>query len=424
MSDSVKPTVLVCTVGGSHAPILSAIGSYKPNFVWFICTEGKAGSLQQVRGRGNCIKKSPRDEAPSLPNIPTQASLREDEFDVVLVPPDDPDSIHQHLRKLIDRILVEPLRPRVIADYTGGTKSMTAALLLAGLEYEDDVELSMVVGQRADLIHVTDGTEIPFVANVERIRFSHKFRVALSPWKHFGYAESAVALETMRQPRHSRDRKQYLDALAASRGFAAWDGFDHATARQLLQPLGHIFGQYLATLASLNRGDEAQPPARLADLYRNLERRAERRQYDDAVARAYRLLEWTAQWLLDRDANVDTSNVSPDCIPNNLSLPRNDKGQYFAGLRNAWILLETHGKTDAVRLFARDCAKESLSLLTTRNHSILAHGFQPITQAEWNQWQVWLNETFFPFLETEVRASGLKLLPQQLPTEFSVESNE
>jgi len=423
MNDSPANLVLICTVGGSHAPLLTAIRQCRPDFVWFICTDGKHGSISQITGQGNCIKAHPRDEKPTLRNIPTQSSLRDDQYDILTVPPDDPDEIHTRLSGLIEKILTAKPRPRIIADYTGGTKSMTAALLLAGLEFDEDVKLSMVVGQRPDLIQVKDGTEIRVPANVDRIRFRHRFRVAIAPWKHFGYAEAAIALESTTAPRDAQDRQRYLDALAASRAFAAWDRFDHRRAYDLLQPLGRTFGPYLAALSTLNTRSDTQKPGRLLDLSLNMQRRAARGQYDDAVARAYRLLEWTAQWLLNRDAGIDTSNVPPDRIPADTKLPQNDKGHHFAGLRNAWTLLETLGGSDDTLTFARERSKEMLSLLTIRNHSILAHGFQPITQAEWNQWQTWLVHTFLPFLQTEARQSGLKSAPEQLPSEFTLTPN-
>lgn len=412
--------ILLATVGGSHAPIVRAIADCRPDFVWFICTDGKFGSITQIRGQGNCIKAHPRDEKPTLPNIPTQTGLGEDQYDVLTVPPDDPDEIHGRIRGLIEEVLAFEPRPRIIADYTGGTKSMTAALLLAGLEFDQDVELSMVVGQRADLIQVKDGTETRVPANVDRIRFRHKFRVAMAPWQHFGYAEAAIALESMSAPRDAQDRQVYLDALAASRAFAAWDRFEHQRARDLLQPLGRKYGQYLASLSLLTGKTEMQTPARLLDLSLNMQRRAARGLYDDAVARAYRLLEWTAQWLLKRDADIDTSNIPKERIPERMELPVNHQGQYFAGLRNAWALLEYLGGSDEVRGFCRDQSQAMLNLLSIRNHSILAHGFQPITQAEWNQWQTWLDQTFLPFLQSEAHQSGLKLVPQQLPDEFTV----
>ena len=176
-----------------------------------------------------------------------------------------------------------------------------------------------------------------------------------------------------------------------------------------------MFGPYLATLDALNRTDDKQTPSRLLDLYLNMQRRAERGQFDDAVARAYRMLEWTAQWLLQRDAKIETKAVPADRIPDGVSLPQNEKGHYFAGLRNAWTLLETLGNSDDVRTFARNRGKEALVLLTIRNDSILAHGFQPITRAEWQKWDDWLSVSYYPLLQKEIKRSKARSNASQLP---------
>ena len=68
--------VLLCTVGGSHEPILHAIKSVAPEYVCFFCTEGdpqigQRGSDVQVVGEGKVIKAKPKNEKPTLPNIPT-----------------------------------------------------------------------------------------------------------------------------------------------------------------------------------------------------------------------------------------------------------------------------------------------------------------------------------------------------------------
>ena len=91
---SISPTILICTVGGSHEPILTAIRQTAPNFVCFICSgkdpaTGRAGSDVQILGKGSIIKKSFTDTKPTLPNVPTQASLRDDQYEVVEVLADD-----------------------------------------------------------------------------------------------------------------------------------------------------------------------------------------------------------------------------------------------------------------------------------------------------------------------------------------------
>lgn len=417
MSNKINSPVLICTVGGSHAPIVTSIRSHQPHHVCFICTEGKAGSIRQITGKGNCIKKSFGDEFPSLPSIPKQAGLSDEQFSIRVVPPDDPDLIHRELRDLLSDLVRSNRDRRIVADYTGGTKSMTAALMLAALEFDEAVDLYMIAGQRANLVQVTDGTEIPVQANVDRIRFVQKRGVALAPWQFFGFAEAALSLESMPPPREQIDRDHYLAALAASRAFAAWDRFDHTQAQSLLKPLGSQFGHYLATLGTLTRADDSQHPAMLLDLQLNLERRAHRQQFDDAVARAYRLLEWTAQWLLKRDAQIDTSNIEEARIPPGLTLPQNAEGRFFAGLRNAWTILETVGNQES-QAFAKANAKRMLSLLTHRNQSILAHGFQPTAASGWAEWKSWLDDSFLPFLKSEAQRSGIQKMPVQLPMAF------
>ncbi len=411
--------ILVCSVGGSHAPILSAIKCLRPDFVWFVCTEGKAGSTKQIRGEGCCIKRSPADEKPTLPNIPTQAALPEGSYNVLAVPADDPDEIHVRVRGLLDRLLNEVPRPKIVVDYTGGTKSMTAALLLAGLEYEENVSLTIVVGQRTNLTQVTDGTEICLPAKVDRIRFVHKFKVAIAPWAHFGYAEAGLALESMPQPTDMADRQKYLDAISASRAFSAWDRFEHDTAYRLLQPLGGMYGKFLKALNFIIREGEKQTPSRLLDLYQNIFRRAEAKRFDDAVARAYRLVEWTAQWLLKRDAGIDTGDIPADRVPANFELRTNEKGRFYAGLRDAWQLLGELSQSESVRSFAQGQQQKLLTLLSIRNNSILAHGFTPISESQWQQWDDWLTQFFLPMLLEECKATGIVQLPPQLPSAFT-----
>jgi hypothetical protein len=88
--------VLVCTVGGSHQPILTALKARPWGHVVFVCTaaaEGmaaSAGMVEQAVDRG--------------PPIPVMAGLDPGRFEIVIVPPDDPDAafavLHDKLRAL------------------------------------------------------------------------------------------------------------------------------------------------------------------------------------------------------------------------------------------------------------------------------------------------------------------------------------
>lgn len=55
-------TLLICTVGGGHQPIIKAIEESQPDFVSFICTgpdpeTEQAGSEKQITGKGLVIKE-------------------------------------------------------------------------------------------------------------------------------------------------------------------------------------------------------------------------------------------------------------------------------------------------------------------------------------------------------------------------------
>ena len=51
-------TLLLITVGGSPAPILTAINSLRPDRIIFICSDGPRGSLSQIVGEGTPCEKS------------------------------------------------------------------------------------------------------------------------------------------------------------------------------------------------------------------------------------------------------------------------------------------------------------------------------------------------------------------------------
>ncbi len=106
-------TILICTVGGSHQPIVTAIKEQNPDFVLFVCTDkdpatGRPGSNSQITGAGNCIKASVQDDKPSLPNIPAQTGLTPEQYEICTTLSDDLDRIYadctQALAKVLRRI--------------------------------------------------------------------------------------------------------------------------------------------------------------------------------------------------------------------------------------------------------------------------------------------------------------------------------
>lgn len=416
--------ILICTVGGSHQPIVTSIRELEPGFVCFLCTDrdpgtGQPGSRIQVEGKGNVIKVRPGDPDPTLPNIPAQTDLAADRYEVRTLPADDLDAAFSVIAGAIVELRKRFPNTRLIADYTGGTKTMTAALVMAALE-TPDVELRLVTGARANLVQVHDGTQLGVPAVVEGVRLRRAIAPYLSEWTYFGYGAAAAGLAQIPVPHDPALRAELQIARDLSAAFDAWDRFDHraALARlDLYRPkIGSRAGLMLKFLEMLCLGDDDQrkEPARLLDLWLNAQRRAVQGRYDDAVARAYRLLEWTAQWLLRTRAGIDTSDVPSDKVPEGMALRPSREGRLQAGLYEAWRLAAFHLE-GVPRDFARTEDKRLLDHLKARNASILAHGYLPIDAETWRRFHGWMEQAFIPMLRQAAGEAGVRMEPPQLP---------
>ena len=417
--------ILICTVGGSHQPIVRAIETNKPDFVCFICTgrdpaTHRPGSEIQITGNGNFIKANHADETPSLPNIPTQCGLGEDQYELCLVPADDLDGIYVGCRMALQELRKRYPTARIITDYTGGTKSMSAGLVLAALE-DGTTALQLVMGERWDLIGVQDG-EMAALANVDSIRLERSMQPYLNAWHRFSYAEAAAGLSTVPMPNNVDQQGRFIRRRAISTAFAAWDAFDHTTARQILKTYGAAlpgdWGVFHGVLGALTSKENPpkQQAAQLFDLYRNAERRFAQGRHDDGVARLYRLLEWTAQWLLEKHCQVRTADLPRDWFPEG-KVPNRD-GRYQAGLFEAWGLVGSRTTGPLANWYTAN-QNAMLDQLRARNGSILAHGFEPVSASLGQQFHDWLAKDFITALLEETAADNsirINQLPPQLPT--------
>lgn len=418
-------TILLCTVGGAHQPILNAIESISPDYVCFFCTgrdpdTGRAGSMEQVTAQGPVIRVRREDKTPTLPNIPAQARLGDGSYETQIVRADDLDGAYSVMRNAIARLAEQFPDARLVADYTGGTKTMTAALVCAAIE-RDDVGLQIVAGARPDLVRVADGTERAMDASVAGLRLNRAMAPYLGAWRRFAYAEAAEGLNGIRIAANAPDRARLGLAQALSRGLACWDDFDHTGALELIEPYaGRIAPCYPSMLPALrllaHERDSRHEPALLFDLWRNAERRAAQGRFDDAVARVYRLIEWTAQWQLRSKLDADTADFPPELLPANVDARPDGDGRIKLGSWAAWQVVEDCLE-GPVRTMIAGYGAELRDLLALRNESILAHGFRPVREADWHRMHTWIEDRFLPVLDELAQASNLQRRPDQLPQE-------
>jgi hypothetical protein len=132
----------------------------RPDVVWFLVSDGKSGesSASQIES----LKLT--DGCPAQPQV-------------LGIPADDPDAAYKKCRAYLAQ--ARKLHPdhRVIADYTGGTKSMTGALLMAAFA-QPGVEVQFMVGERADLAQVKPGSEKPQLMAADFIMAERDFAAA------------------------------------------------------------------------------------------------------------------------------------------------------------------------------------------------------------------------------------------------------
>jgi hypothetical protein len=154
------PKILLITVGGSFQPIVTAIRSLQPDRVVFIASSGEKGSQSQVIGEGTpCEIRRGAETIAKLPNIPTQVELG-DRFhparDLILIHnPDDLGECYRLPYQCIRNLQKDPDQ-EILADYTGGTKTLSAGLVLAAVDCKISLYLT-IANTRDNLIRVEQG---------------------------------------------------------------------------------------------------------------------------------------------------------------------------------------------------------------------------------------------------------------------------
>jgi CRISPR-associated protein (TIGR02710 family) len=297
---------------------------------------------------------------------------------------------------------------RVVADFTAGTKCMSAALALEARRWP--CVFSYVGGDR----RTKDGVGIVETGS-ERVVHD------ANPWEALGYQAVdefitlfdrrafAAAADLARRAKEkitAPDRKRalsVLDNLGAA--FDAWDRFDHAGAKQKLADvlkgandlraavgadradrILRFIEQHRDHLKRLADRSDSPNEEQVRDLLANAARRKEEGRIDDGTARLYRAIEAIAQCALaTRHGIPSTERVPLDHLPQSsrsrLELRPGDDGTIKLGLQDAYALLAAFGDEVGKKFMTSELCDPQRSPLTARNRSILAHGFERVRDA-------------------------------------------
>lgn len=401
------PVILVATVGGSPQPIRSAMAALRPAVVCFVVSDGTDG---RPSSRAE-VQTGPADGSAPLRDHPDCPS----DFSIVEVPSDNPDRAMATCRASLKSLRQKYPDHRLVADYTGGTKSMTGALLMAALGMEG-VDVQFMLGDRPDLVQVKAGTERPVVMSAdyvlaERERASIDALIAV-----FDYG-AALGMITRLDARVSgsavisRGFKREVNAIKQVLSVVdAWDKFDFKEAESKCQAIlaqGGIaakclsengFDRALAPLADRRQKEITWPV--VSDLWLNAQRCAARGRYDDAVARLYRLTEAVVQaqlWEKHRITNPPPWDKVSLHAPHLLQGVSEIRGTARLGLEKLREFLIALDPSDPVSTTFSQTFSQMKKWTQNRNQSILAHGLTPINETMWNTSKQWVSDNLRPF---------------------------
>lgn len=377
---------IVVSVGGTPQPVIQALLKRKPGRVLFVVSES---SDEDVEGR----------------ILPELAGYRPQYSKVVLSDPQDVGACYHAIRKAVgDWLAAWKLDPsQVYVDITGGMKTMSAALALAGVEYCDDITYVGGSNREAETGRVVSGSE-------EMVE-------SKNPWRTYAVrdleranellrayqADAASAVLRAAAERCDASRKRRLNAFAAlTEALGRSDRFEFGKAYNILKDrrndlelsleyetflkVDGLWRHWAAVRDEVNEDKKTPGRATLLELFANADRRAGQGRYDDAVGRLYRAVELRAQQLVKQAFGAELGKPSLDDFPSArreevraaLREPGSADGRYELSLRQLFRALEF---SDDAELRAQAGSYESVRRpLQDRNSSLLAHGVKPVAE--------------------------------------------
>ncbi len=303
-----------------------------------------------------------------------------------------------------------------LADYTGGTKTMSAALVVAALLQGWD--LSLVSGERMDTVKVVRGTELARRVRADPYFVDETLRQVQILYRRHEYAGAAGLLSDLMANAKlpGKEVKRLTNLSTFLRALSAWDRFVYDEAYALLRTVGELWPAGCECLSQLRQGKRLD--LSVSDLVSNARRRAKQSYYEEAVLRLYRAVELLAQLQLrirygQDTAGLDLDRLNQSCFPQDLAAKLRERkekeGRTWAGLVEAYEILAA--LDDPVGQVFHKHQKPIKDILSLRNKLFLTHGLKPITKEEWER----SYELADAFLTQAFKALGCDFAPVEFP---------
>lgn len=322
----------------------------------------------------------------------------------VLKDENDVEEIRFESHRIINSLIKKHYDPKdIVVDYTSGTKAMSAGIVLAALDKKLG-SLVYISGRRDKNGRVISGNERVISFEPNRVYADTLFKEAVDL---FNLCQFDSCLEILIKSKDLIAEPEFqnkiglLESLASA--YSAWDKFDLKGVFSKIDKLSDegllaewgIKNRIKANKEFLYKEkDNFFCVERVVDLLENARHRGDlEKKYDDALARLYRLIEYIAQfkiaqkglYLQDKNGNFDTDNLAIDKLTTNLKdkyLKYKDQkdNKVKLGLYQDYDLLFDLGD-ELGKSFMREYHEGNLKkLLSLRNNSVLAHGFNPVSE--------------------------------------------
>lgn len=389
--------LLISTVGGSPEPVIASLLKWKPKKIIFIISKDSEASVSAI------IEKVNSNES----NFTIELHNKEH---LMIEDPQNMEKCLENLAGLETKSIDWNNNGEdyeTIIDFTGGTKCMSASLVLFAQNW--NCKFSYVGGtQRSknSVGIVLDGKEQIINNPNPWIYLGYQELEKIGGLFNAGYFQSASSLlsESILKPLPKHRKNQLISLRHLCDALGAWDAFDHNRTNEEFDRLFERQNDFIS-LYSTDRWNDLKPflikikdwaqsisrneislPL-LSDLYMNGVRRYQESRFVDAVGRFYRCTEALAQYALFKRHNIkDTAKVSFDLIPKELKSFPDENGFVKLTLQDSYKLLLLTNDSLGL-LFDKLELGSRTSVLGSRNKSILAHGFSIITEKTCLQFQ-------------------------------------
>ncbi|TVP84744.1 MAG: TIGR02710 family CRISPR-associated protein [Alkalicoccus sp.] len=383
--------MMICSMGEVQESTVQSLKAVEPESVVFYCSHGASEYLPGVIRECPFIRHTAVVETTDGEDIEANLHL-----------------LYMELPVHVDRRGLS--WENVLVDYTGGTKAMGAALVLATVD--TGVQYAYVSGDKQNgggKGIVVDGTEkVLRKSNPWNSIVLKQRRGITNAWKFGHYGEAARLCQEIKDNVSGENYWKDIcgGLIPMFEAYEEWDRFRYKQAfklmrqaRGMLHPFCFMSRPVKAVIVLMENHIRLLEPMAvgnaekkrgflLQDLLANAVRRGAEGRYDDAAARLNRVLELAAQHRLWEGYNIDSKKCDKKKVPETfrqkyVQRDYSDDELLQLGLHTSYILLEELGDEMGRKYGRRQ--EEIQQLLLLRNQSVLAHGLDPVTENDYDR---------------------------------------